>query len=448
MDREESQSLPVCHVYSEGPPSHLAVSLLGASGLRAKTFRGGSNPYAVLRLGSRRLATSVVYNTLTPRWDCELTFPLPTGHQDRTMATVILTVYHRRSVLAIQDKFLGSLWLRLEDIYKQDGKKEWFVLRSEPRNKPKKRGQVELSFQFYSEPNPLSTLPQNLPPLTQTHSKPCTLPQNLQPLTQTHSEPCTLPKNLQPLTQTHSEPCTLPQNLPPNHRSSSLSCTHRSQSHRPSSPRSPIHSQPPSICSKSCFARDRDTPCSSSSVEPVVTHWEPIQPFCGEENAGLLDCIPPPSAPAGPQEPAASPDCVSVNASGENGDLKKEIEDRLCLLKNEEGPSSAPDPLEEPPSEGSPTDSHTSCNGRMFLFQQSQQGRLQLSLFRFSFRSRLRRLRYRLDSGERGTLRLPAFSAVTFRSSMPVYDRFPEIEVSKKPQGFFAQHFPCLGSRQ
>ncbi|XP_010895788.2 uncharacterized protein LOC105026185 isoform X2 [Esox lucius] len=404
MDREGSESLVVTLVYSEAPPSHLSVSVLRASGLRAKTFRGRSNPYAVLRLGPKGASTPVICDTLSPRWNCELTFPLPPGPQGRAAAALTLTIYHRRSLLALPDKFLGSLRLRLEDIYRQEGKKEWFILSSEPRKKPKKRGQVELSFRFYREPSPLSPLPPNPQPLTQSHSQPCTQP----------------PIRSSPLSQPSSR-------------------TPHSQSHC-----SPTRSQPPSICPKSHLSWDRDTPCSSTYVQPVVRRWEPVQPSCGEENSGWLDCVPP-SAPAGPGEPAASPDCVSTTTSGDNGDLEDGQEARQCLLKHGEGPSSASYPMEKPSTAENPTDSHTSCN---VPFQHSQQGRLHMDPFRFSFRSKLRRLRYRLDSGERGTLRLPACSAAMFRSSLPPYDKFPKIEVSVKPRGFFAQHFPCLGRRE
>ncbi|CAB1325004.1 unnamed protein product, partial [Coregonus sp. 'balchen'] len=56
----------------------------------------------------------------------------------------------------------------------------------------------------------------------------------------------------------------------------------------------------------------------------------------------------------------------------------------------------------------------------------------------------LRRLRYRLDSGERRTLRLPVWSRVFSRLTSPPYDRFPKTDVSERPQGFLARLFPCL----
>ncbi|KAM9513420.1 uncharacterized protein ACWYII_046851 [Salvelinus alpinus] len=107
------------------PPSHLAVTVLRATGLRAKSFQGGSNPYAILQLGQRRITTPVIHDTLTPHWNCELTFPLPSSApRDATAAALTHTIHLRRSLLALPDKFLGTVSFRLEDVVKkQDGNK-------------------------------------------------------------------------------------------------------------------------------------------------------------------------------------------------------------------------------------------------------------------------------------------------------------------------------------
>lgn len=119
-------NLAVTSGYSEVPPSHLAVTVLRATGLRAKAFQGGSNPYAILQLGQRRITTPVIHDTLTPPWNCELTFPLPSSApRDATAAALTLTIHHRRSLLALPDKFLGTVSFRLEDVVKKkDGNKE------------------------------------------------------------------------------------------------------------------------------------------------------------------------------------------------------------------------------------------------------------------------------------------------------------------------------------
>ncbi|KAK6297991.1 hypothetical protein J4Q44_G00310460 [Coregonus suidteri] len=326
--------------------------------------------------GKRRITTPVIHGTLTPRWNCELTFPLPSSApRDGTTEALTLTIHHRRTLLALPDRFLGTVRFRLEDVIKkQDGNKDL-------------------------------SKPSNLPP---------------------HS-----------LIQPHS------------------------QSH--------FHFQPSSICTKS------ETRCSPPSVQPVVERQEPNHSSCGEENSGVLDSVPPPSAPASPQEPAESPECISITTADspdcisittaycsntfravsyfpasivtcETGDLEDGQE--ASLLDPGGGHSSHQGPLEETSTAGSTIGTQTSSNFQMFPFQHSQsQGRVRRVSFRSSFRSRLRRLRYRLDSGERRTLRLPVCSRVFSRLTSPPYDRFPKTDVSERPQGFLARLFPCLGKR-
>ncbi|KAM9414253.1 uncharacterized protein ACWYII_025696 [Salvelinus alpinus] len=456
-------SLAVTSVYSEGPPSHLAVTVLRATGLRAKTFHGGSNPYAILQLGQRRITTPVIHDTLTPHWNCELTFPLPSSApRDATAAALTLTIHHRRSILALPDKFLGTVSFRLEDVVKKkDGDKEWFVLNSEPRKKLKKRGHVEVSFRLYTE---RSCLPSHSQPVTQTHSQPVTQTYS-QPVTQTHSQPFTQ-TYFQPLTQTkslslsHSQPCTILSH------STSLSQPSNLPSHSLTQPHSQSHFQPSSsICTKSHISWESDTHCLPPSVQPVVKHWEPNHPSCGEENSEVLDSVPPPSVPAD------SPDCVSITTAecsnnirpvsyfpasiltSETGDLEDGQEAREYLLDPGRGHSSRQVPLEETSTAGSTIGTQTSSKFQMFPFQHSQsQGRGRRVSFRSSFLSRLRRLRYRLDSGEasgeRRTLRLPVCSRVLSRSTSPPYDRFPKIDVSERPQDFLSRLFPCLGRRE
>ncbi|XP_041712382.1 uncharacterized protein LOC121545692 [Coregonus clupeaformis] len=452
-DSSAHANLAVTSGYSEGPPSHLAVTVLRATGLRAKGFHGGSNPYVVVQLGQRRITTPVIHGTLTPRWNCELTFPLPSSApRDGTTEALTLTIHHRRPLLALPDKFLGTVSFRLEDVIKkQDGNKGWFVLNSESRKKPKKRGHVEVSFRLHREH---SSLPSHSQPLTQTQSQPLTLLSHSTSL----SQPSNLPSHSQSLTQPHSQ----------------------------------SHFQPSSICTKSHISRESDTRCSPPSVQSVVKHREPIHPSCGKENSGVLDSVPLPSAPASPQKPADGPDCVSITtadcsntirpvsysaATGdledgtasivtcETGDLEDgtasivtcetgDLEDgqEASLLDPGGGHSSHQGPLEETSTAGSTIGTQTSSSFQMFPFQHSQsQGRMRRVSFRSSFRSRLRRLRYRLDSGEdsgeRRTLRLQVCPRVFSRSTSPPYDRFPKIDVSERPQGFLARLFPCLDRR-
>eukprot|EP00063_Salmo_salar_P093885 XP_014068720.1 PREDICTED: rab11 family-interacting protein 5-like [Salmo salar] len=438
-------NLAVTSVYREGPPSHLAVTVLRATGLRAKTFHGGSNPYAILQLGQRRITTPVIHDTLTPHWNCELTFPLPSSApRDATAAALTLTIHHRRSLLALPDKFLGTVSFRLEDVVKKkDGNKEWYVLNSEPRKKLKKRGHVEVSFRLYRES---SCLPSHSQPVTQTHS---------QSFTQTYSQPLTQTKSL-----SHSQPSTILSH------STSLSKPSNLPSHSLTQPQSQSHFQPSSsICTKSHISWESDTHCLPPSVQPVVKHWEPNHPSCGEENSGVLDSVPPPSVPAD------SSDCVSITTAEcsnnirsvsyfpasiltcETGDLEDGQEARECLLDPGRGHNSRQGPLEETSTAGSTIGTQTSSKFQMFPFQHSQcQGRGRRVSFRSSFLSRLRRLRYRLDSGEasgeRRTLRLPVCSRMFSRSTSPPYDMFPKIDVSERPQGFLSRLFPCLGRRE
>nr|XP_046181005.1 uncharacterized protein LOC124011596 [Oncorhynchus gorbuscha] len=369
-----------------------------------------------------------------PHWNCELTFPLPSSAPwDATATALTLTIHHRRSLLALPDKFLGTVSFRLEDVVKKkDGNKEWYVLNSEPRKKLKKRGHVEVSFRLYRES---SCLPSHSQPVTQTHSQPFTQTYSL-----SHSKPCTI--------LSHSTSLSQPSNLP---------------SHSLTQPHSQSHFQPSSsICTKSHISWESDTHCLPPSVQPVVKHWEPNHPSCGEENCEVLDSVPPPSVPAD------SPDCVSITTADcsnnirpvsdfpasiltcETGDLEEGQEARECLLDPGRGHSSRKGPLEETSTAGSTIGTQTSSKFQMFPFQHSQcQGRGRRVSFRSSFLSRLRHLRYRLDSGEangeRRTLRLPVCSRVFSRSTSPPYDRFPKIDVSERPQGFLSRLFPCLG---
>ncbi|XP_045575349.1 uncharacterized protein [Salmo salar] len=206
-------NLAVTSGYSEVPPSHLAVTVLRATGLRAKAFQGGSNPYAILQLGQRRITTPVIHDTLTP--------PLEL----------------------------------------------WVVLNSEPRKKPKKRGHVEGCTEILAAFHPTA---------------------NLSP------RPTPNPAPFSPTSQASPNPPTFPPTPNPS----------------PSLTPNPTSNPPPSA--RRATSAGRVTHTSPPSVQPVVKHWEPIHPSCGEENSGVLDSIPPPSAPASPQESADSPDCVTT----------------------------------------------------------------------------------------------------------------------------------------
>eukprot|EP00063_Salmo_salar_P079287 XP_014054122.1 PREDICTED: keratinocyte proline-rich protein-like [Salmo salar] len=143
----------------------------------------------------------------------------------------------------------------------------WVVLNSEPRKKPKKRGHVEGCTEILAAFHPTA---------------------NLSP------RPTPNPAPFSPTSQASPNPPTFPPTPNPS----------------PSLTPNPTSNPPPSA--RRATSAGRVTHTSPPSVQPVVKHWEPIHPSCGEENSGVLDSIPPPSAPASPQESADSPDCVTT----------------------------------------------------------------------------------------------------------------------------------------
>ncbi|XP_041093689.1 rab11 family-interacting protein 5-like isoform X2 [Polyodon spathula] len=137
-------------------PTHVQVTVLRASGLRAKGKHGTSDVYTIIQVGKDKFSTSVLEKTTSPEWKEECSFELlpgvleadsksayPPGSSD-----LVLTVMHR--ALIGLDNFLGQAVIPLDKIFqeKRSRKNEWYTLHSKSGKKEKERGEIQVTVQF------------------------------------------------------------------------------------------------------------------------------------------------------------------------------------------------------------------------------------------------------------------------------------------------------------
>ncbi|XP_058890594.1 rab11 family-interacting protein 5-like isoform X2 [Acipenser ruthenus] len=137
-------------------PTHVQVTVLRASGLRAKGKHGTSDVYTIIQVGKDKFSTSVLEKTTSPEWKEECSFELLPGvleADDRSAyppgsSDLILTVMHR--ALIGMDNFLGQAVIPLYNIFqeKRSRKNEWYTLHSKSGKKEKERGAIQVTVQF------------------------------------------------------------------------------------------------------------------------------------------------------------------------------------------------------------------------------------------------------------------------------------------------------------